>query len=246
MCASKLIPRPVERPWGGNCLHDLCGADCTGRSIGEAWIHDGTVTPRIILKWIDAREHLSVQNHPNRPGGSKREAWYILQPPDDGRIITGMKEPLDGPDPASRLEYTSVSAGQVLEMPSGRVHALTAGSIVYEIQEPLDVTYRIYDWGRPRETHIDDARRSINSEPAILHTPSRRPGRNPIIARKEFTLELWAGPCAIEAPSAGVLSHVDGPHRGGSWLVEHHGILILARGEVALWASRKDEALHPA
>lgn len=237
MCAEKLIPRPVERPWGGDRLASLCGVSRDGRRIGEAWIHEAARAPKLILKWIDAQENLSVQNHPNRPGFSKREAWYIMEPPADGRIITGMTGSLDAPDPEARLEFTAVARGDVLEMPSGRIHALTSGSLVFEIQEPLDVTYRIYDWGRPRETHIEEARASVNLEPAILHHPERLPGRNGVIARAEFALELWLGPCAVEAPGAGVLTHVQGPHRGDSWLVEPHEVIILERGEVALWAS---------
>jgi mannose-6-phosphate isomerase len=207
------------------------------RRIGEAWIHEAKTAPPLILKWIDAAEVLSVQNHPRKPGFSKREAWYFVEPPHDGLVITGMNCPVETPDPAPFLERTPVKAGEILEMPSGRVHALTAGSFVLEVQEPLDVTYRIHDWGRGREVHLAEAAASITDEPAILHASSFQSGAHTIIARKEFTIEVWNGPCEGRAERAGILSFVAGSRFMKSCRMDSGDVIALAEGERALWAS---------
>jgi mannose-6-phosphate isomerase len=230
-----LNPRAVERPWGGERLAHLA----TGRGaqpIGEAWIHEAKSSPALILKWIDAAEVLSVQNHPRKPGFSKREAWYFVAPPEDGLVITGMSCPIDTPDPTPFLERTPVKRGEILEMPSGRVHALTAGSFVLEVQEPLDVTYRIYDWGRGRELHLADAAASVTEEPAVTHQVPESPGSHAIIRRAEFSIETWTGPCEARADHDGILSFVAGLRFMKSCRMLSGETILLAEGERAIWA----------
>ncbi len=231
-----LKARPVQRPWGGRRLYDLCGWDGEHGLVGEAWIHEGKSPPAITLKWIDAQENLSVQNHPRRPGFSKREAWYFVEAPSDGRIITGMDCPLDEPNPEPCLRYTPVRAGEMLELPAGCVHALTPGSLVLEVQEPTDCTYRIYDWGRGREVHIAEAKEAYCGDDPILHRPNSAPGRNPVIDRTEFTVECWQGPCVLRASIAGILGFVAGARLGACLRLGAGDEIELAGGERALWS----------
>lgn len=214
----KLIPKAVERPWGGSRLSEVCGV--SGDNIGEAWIYEGDY----ILKWLDARENLSVQNHPSEPGRSKREAWYIVEAPASGKIVSGWRGDLD-------FDYTEVHSGDLLELPAGCVHALLAGGLVLEIQEPLDVTWRIHDWGRGRELHLEQALRAISKEPVIVHP------LDGTIEREEFTVHIWNGPAEMRAKKKGVVSFVAGPRLLESYLVEAGENVAIAEGERGVFSS---------
>ena len=132
----------------------------------------------LLVKLIDARENLSIQVHPDdaraREQGKlgKTEAWYVLEQDPGAMLYLGV---LPGTDPdafqaaAARLDGSSAAlmrtipadVGTTVLIPAGTIHALGAGAMVYEIQQPSDITYRLDDWGRvdasgqPREVHID-------------------------------------------------------------------------------------------
>lgn len=134
----------------------------------------------LLVKIIDARDRLSVQIHPNdayarEKGGAdlgKSELWYVLEPPADGDLIIGLKPGVERGDLARAYENGTVEAclnrlpvkrGDIVNIPAGLIHALTAGTVVAEIQQNSDITYRLYDFGRlgadgkPRELHVADA-----------------------------------------------------------------------------------------
>ena len=161
-------------------LAEEWGADLLGR----APLFEGRFP--LLLKYLDAREHLSVQVHPDeamakRLGGSvrvKHEAWYVVAAEPEGCIYRGL---VDGVDRdrfekairegkvESLLKRIPVRAGHCYFLPSGTLHALGAGVLVAEIQTPSDVTYRVFDWnrideatGQPRELHVEQALECIN------------------------------------------------------------------------------------
>ncbi len=135
----------------------------------------------LLIKLLDARADLSVQVHP-RPGqsGVKHEFWYVCHAEPAARLLAGLRP---GVTPAeleraagSRavvdlLQSWPVRAGDCLWLPSGTPHALGAGIVVAEVQQPSDVTYRLYDWdrtdaaGRPRTLHVAEAISATASEP---------------------------------------------------------------------------------
>jgi mannose-6-phosphate isomerase len=134
----------------------------------------------LLVKIIHARDALSVQVHPNdayakMKGGSdtgKSEMWYILQPPTDGFLIVGLKDGVtremlarayENGTVEQQLNRVKVQRGDIVEIPAGLIHALTPGTVVAEVQQNSDITYRLYDFGRlgadgkPRELHVQDA-----------------------------------------------------------------------------------------
>ena len=134
----------------------------------------------LLFKFIDARDRLSVQVHPDdaqaRENGwgefGKTECWYVVDAKKDARIVVGFKENVT-PKAISRaiengslhelLNSMPVKSGDVLFVPAGTVHAIMEGTVLYEIQETSDTTLRLYDWGRvdgagkPRQLHVRDA-----------------------------------------------------------------------------------------
>ncbi|WP_367773776.1 type I phosphomannose isomerase catalytic subunit [Flavobacterium sp. WC2421] len=138
----------------------------------------------LLFKYLDAREDLSIQVHPNDELAKKRhnsfgktEMWYIMQADPDSRIIVGFKEKsnaneylehLKNKTLLSILDDVEVKEGDVFFLETGTVHAIGAGLVVAEIQQTSDITYRIYDFdrvdaqGNTRELHIDLALEAIN------------------------------------------------------------------------------------
>jgi mannose-6-phosphate isomerase len=164
----KLVRHAVEKPWGRT---DLPGAD--GRRIGEIWFEapDGDELP-LLVKQIFTSAKLSVQVHPDDeqararglPNG-KSECWYIFAAEPGAALGLGFREEigkeemrqaaLDGSIEAL-MAWRPVRAGDVFYVPAGTVHAIGAGLSLIEVQQQSDVTYRLYDYGRPRELHLDD------------------------------------------------------------------------------------------
>lgn len=155
-------------PLKGVTLHELVTRWGTGL-LGTAPPAAGRFP--LLIKFLDARENLSVQVHPKpapdgawRPG-IKHEAWYVVQADPGAKLYVGLRDGV-GPEELRRavntpqleemLRVWKVAAGDCFYLPSGTLHALGAGLLVAEVQTPSDVTFRAYDWGRVgRALHID-------------------------------------------------------------------------------------------
>jgi mannose-6-phosphate isomerase len=135
----------------------------------------------LLLKFLDAREMLSVQVHPSEahrdllPAGEneKTEAWVVLEAGTEGRICAGLKPGTTAADlrraladgtVADHLVYFTPKPGDGVFLPAGTVHTLGGGVVVFEVQQNSDVTFRLYDWGhvdaktgQPRPLQVDQA-----------------------------------------------------------------------------------------
>ncbi len=133
----------------------------------------------LLIKYIDAKEPLSIQLHPNDELAKKRhdsfgktEMWYVMQADKGGNLIVGFKKEVSKEEYLIHLKNKTlkdilhvdeVSEGDIFFIPTGRVHAIGAGVLLAEIQQTSDVTYRIYDWDRKddqgnyRELHTEEA-----------------------------------------------------------------------------------------
>lgn len=134
----------------------------------------------LLIKFIDANSNLSVQVHPDdkyafeKENGDKgkTEMWYIMECKEGAQIICGMKEGVKQEDlpailrsdkVADYLNFVPVKQGDCIYIPSGTIHAIMGDTLICEVQQNSDLTYRVYDWGRvgkdgkPRELHVDKA-----------------------------------------------------------------------------------------
>jgi mannose-6-phosphate isomerase len=172
MTATCLHTKYVEKPWGRDALPPLF-PDGGDRRIGEVWF-DGPEGqhPPLLVKYIFTSERLSIQVHPNDeqgrarglPGG-KSECWLILDAEPGATLGMGTVKPLDGETLRETsldgrieqlIDWKPVKPGDFFYIPAGTVHAIGAGVTLIEVQQNVDVTYRLYDYGRPRELHLDD------------------------------------------------------------------------------------------
>ena len=162
----------------------------------------------LLFKYLDAREDLSIQVHPNDALAKKRhdsfgktEMWYIMQADEDARIIVGFKENsnaaeylenLENKTLLSILDDVKVKSGDVFFLETGTVHAIGAGLVVAEIQQTSDITYRLYDFdrvdaqGATRELHVDLALEAINY--------------NVVETKKDYSKDLNESNPVVECP----------------------------------------------
>lgn len=172
MAARKLETRYVEKPWGRDQLPSLF-PDADGRKIGEVWF-EGAQDEKlpILVKYIFTSEKLSVQVHPNDaqgrerglPGG-KTECWYILDAQPGATLGLGTHDRLSADQLRAAaldgsierlMDWKPVQEGDFFLVPAGTIHAIGAGVTLVEVQQNVDVTYRLYDYGRPRKLDLDD------------------------------------------------------------------------------------------
>jgi mannose-6-phosphate isomerase len=175
----KLERRYVEKPWGRTELPPMFDPP-KGERIGEVWFTDGAELP-LLAKYIFTSERLSIQVHPDdaqaRERGlaeGKSECWYILGAEPGATLGLGLKgevgqaelraAALDG-SIEHLMDWRPVAVGDFVFVPSGTIHAIGAGISLLEFQQNADVTYRLYDYGRPRELHLGDGLAVASGQP---------------------------------------------------------------------------------
>lgn len=200
---NKQLPaRTVERPWGRQVLPAPFVAPA-GTTIGEVWFDPPAELDELLVKYIFTSQPLSVQVHPSDREAQdfgdgacgKEECWLIIAAEPGAKLGLGFCEPIDVESMRAAaldgsietlLEWHEVSPGDFFHITPGTVHAIGAGVGLIEVQQNCDLTYRLYDYGRPRELHLDKATAVARGGP---HDPKLR--------------------CKV--PRSGAVSLVDGP-----------------------------------
>lgn len=167
-----LETREVEKPWGKDTLPQPFSAP-EGKRIGEIWFEPPAALPDLLVKYIFTSEKLSVQVHPTDAQTiakglgkqGKEECWLILAAEPGATLGIGFDEhitpdamraaALDG-SIEDLMTWHDVSPGDFFYIPANTVHAIGVGVSLIEVQQNSDITYRLYDYGRPRELHLDD------------------------------------------------------------------------------------------
>ena len=201
-------------PYAGRTLADLAtefGVDLLGR---KAVTQTGVRFP-VLVKILDCAQWLSLQVHPNDeqavalegPGMfGKTEAWQVLEASPGAKLIAGMKPGVSAESLADSIrngtilemvQMLEVKAGETVFMSPGTIHALGPGLLIYEIQQTSDLTYRVYDWGRPqtetRKLHIDKALAVSRPDAAgsVQPAPVLADGETRVLSQCQyFNLEL--------------------------------------------------------
>jgi mannose-6-phosphate isomerase len=181
------------------------GSDITGQI-------DFTKSFPLLIKILDAQDILSVQVHPDENtckkmgiGAPKTECWYIMDARPGAFIYKGIKpgttpaifkKSIADGNVADFLIKVPVIPGQCHFLPSGTCHAIGAGLLIAEIQQPSDTTYRVFDWnrldpdsGKPRQLHIEESMQSIHFNQDADSLPVRTEGR--LVDAAEFKVDKW-------------------------------------------------------
>ena len=171
----------------------------------------------LLVKLLFTTERLSVQVHPDDAYAAihhqslgKTEAWYVMDSQPPGEVAVGFRETITSEklkeaalsgEIETLLDWRKVSHGDVVFTPAGTVHAIGAGLTICEIQENSDITYRLYDYGRPRELHLEHGTQ-VSHLGVHTHQPEKKPlgpGREELLACDYFRIERWrpAGPVRV-------------------------------------------------
>lgn len=171
MPAQRLSTRCVEKPWGRRNLPPGFERFERGGPVGEVWFD--APDHELLVKYLFTGERLSVQVHPDDDQAKARgfprgkdEAWLVLDAPVGGVIALGPKNELTRDELVSAtldgsivemLHWKRVAPGDFIYSPARTLHTIGPGLTLVEIQQNSDVTYRLYDHGRTRELHLNDA-----------------------------------------------------------------------------------------
>ena len=182
--ARRLGSTAYEKPWGSPLTEPWC-RNPDGLDIGEVWF-DETPSVPLLVKFLFTLENLSVQVHPNdeyareHANGScgKTEMWHILRAEPGARVAIGLREAVSearlrescGSEKiVDLLNWIPVQPGDTFFIEAGTIHAIGAGLALCEVQQPSDVTYRLYDWDYGRELHIENAIAVARRVPSTGH-----------------------------------------------------------------------------
>lgn len=192
-----------------------------GRTLAEVSAEAGAEFP-LLVKLLFPNEKLSVQVHPDDAQAKvmgetrgKTECWYVLEAEPGAAVALGLKPGVEVDQIAasvadgtmeSLLEWVPVSVGEMLFVDAGTVHAIGPGVVLLETQQTSDVTYRLYDYGRPRELHLEKGLQVIKTRTAAGKVaPRALDGFTRLIEQQYFVVDRF------EIPSGNVTVTLDGP-----------------------------------
>lgn len=243
----KLQQYRVSKPWGRTDVPPAFGSVESGEPLGEIWFQREGVDDPLLVKYLFTSERLSVQVHPDdnaaREAGlarGKDEAWIVLDAEPDAEIGIGMTESLspeqlrasalDG-SIEDLIDWRSAQAGDVYYSPAGVVHAIGPGLTLVEVQQNADVTYRLYDYGRPRELHLDAGIAAADSGLEIEKSVEQRidDRRSVVVAGPKLLVERWragSGSIVAEKSAPTWLIPIKGPVSGDGESLETPGVWI--------------------
>src|SRR6202046_2863655 len=199
-------------PFTGQTLAQL-SAKYQRELVGDA-ARDGRRFP-LLLKFLFPHEKLSVQVHPddaqalrvNQPCG-KTECWYVAHARPGAQIGLGLQpgvtsaqfeKAINEQRAEELLNWINVFSGEMIYVAAGTVHTLGPGSVIVETQQQSDITYRLYDYGRPRELHLKEGLEAVKLQvasgkvvrPAPAQTHGSKNRRSPLVAAPYFVVDMF-------------------------------------------------------
>ena len=238
--ARQLPTRMVDKVWGRDVLPPPFAAP-DGVRIGEIWFEPPPEVPQVLVKYLFTSEKLSVQVHPSdvtaiAGEAGKEECWLVLDAEPDARLAIGFQRDMTRAEIAAAamdgsiellLTWHPARSGDVFYLPAGTVHAIGPGLSLVEVQQTSNTTFRLYDYGRPRELHLERAlavadgspyaarhRRSIADGQVLVDGPHFRLDRIEG-APDDATLSAYRGALLV-LPLAGEVAARDGSARAGA------------------------------
>jgi mannose-6-phosphate isomerase len=200
----------LSKPWGVSDLRPWSDARHHGETIGEIWYErpgEAPANSSLLLKLLFTSQPLSIQVHPDDVyaqsiglTNGKTEAWYVLSATPEAQVALGLKqrmtpqelrEAVDDGSISNLVVWRTASAGDVIFVPAGTIHAIGAGLVIAELQQRSDATFRMFDHGRQRELHVQNAVAVADTGPAGFRVPSSRltNERTLLVSNPLFVLE---------------------------------------------------------
>ena len=218
----RLQEHRVTKPWGRAELPSGFGPAPADGPLGEIWFRrgGGASDDALLVKYLFTSERLSVQVHPDDDAAhaagqahGKDEAWVVLDAEPGAEIGIGLKRPLSGEQLRTAaldgsivelMDWRKVSRGDCFYSPAGTIHAIGPGLTLVEVQQNSDVTYRLYDYGRARELHLEQGVRAARTDSEVARSSPRLlgVGREAIVEGRRFVIERWTAGAAGALPAS--------------------------------------------
>lgn len=244
--AGKLATRQVEKPWGRAVL-PAPFRNPGSEKIGEIWFEaaTGPALP-LMVKYLFTSEKLSIQVHPSDTeaqalglAGGKEECWLVLDAEPGACLGIGTQRALSADELRAAalsgeieelMDWKPVGRGDFYYIPAGTVHAIGAGVSLIEVQQNADITYRLYDYGRPRELHLDDGISVSRAAPypQALHRKVDFSVDQRLVEGPPFALRL-TGDAEARLEGTGPLTVI--PIEGHVEIAQPKGTLTIEAGE---------------
>lgn len=232
----RLLKTMTDKPWGQLDVPGVVDGSDASRRVGEiSFTHPDGLNLPVLIKYLYTSERLSIQVHPNdqqaRMSGhvcGKDEMWIVLAAEPGATIGLGLTRHAEAGEIAQAIadgsivdlvDWRPVQVGDVIYNKAGTIHAAGAGLVVLEVQQSIDLTYRLYDYGRPRELHLVEG-----------------------LAVSRFEPHFDERDCRLGQDESRVLA--DGPQFGAAWcagrlpaglpLHPAHWQVVVVSGEVRL------------
>ena len=210
MTIEHAVTRVVSKPWGSTDLLPWSDIQPDDAAIGELWFQrpdPNAPDSALLLKLLFTKEPLSIQVHPNDAfahsigmTNGKTEAWYVLSATPEAEVAVGLKQQLTTAQLRASIEDGSIAdliqwrrarKDDVIFVPAGTIHAIGPGLVLAEIQQRSDTTFRLFDYGRQREIHVNNAVAAANAGPAERQSMPQRlnDARSVLVASPHFILE---------------------------------------------------------
>jgi mannose-6-phosphate isomerase len=235
-----LETRMVAKVWGREELPAFFAAQAEER-IGEIWFEPPQELPQVLVKYLFTSEKLSVQVHPSDETAlvgeaGKEECWLVLDAEPDARLAIGFSREVSRDEIAAAaldgtieqlLDWHRAQPGDFFYLPAGTVHAIGPGLSLVEVQQASETTFRLYDYGRPRELHLGRAlavahrvpyapeyRRNVADGPVLVTGPHFRLDRIEGVP-DDIVRAAYPGPF-LALPLAGLIAAKDGSARAAA------------------------------
>ena len=211
MTLTRLVPRAVAKPWGRRDLAPWWpDVRADEAPVGEIWFeHPTDPDPVLLVKLLFTAARLSVQVHPDDAAAQaagfargKDEAWVVLDAAPPAEIGIGLTRAITPAELAvaaadgsieALLDWQAVGIGEAFYSPAGTVHALGATLTLLEVQQNVDLTYRLYDYGSDRPLHLAEGVAVATGMRAYRGTTAIAPGRTLLASGPKLQVERWHG-----------------------------------------------------
>ncbi|MEP3145200.1 class I mannose-6-phosphate isomerase [Qipengyuania citrea] len=248
--STSLPKKVVEKVWGRNDLPDYFGG-YSSRQIGEIWFEPPTANDGLLVKYLFTSEKLSVQVHPSDQDAQslglgergKEECWLVLEAEAGAAVALGLngthdleevhKAAVDG-SIEDMLVWHDAKVGDFFHVPAGTIHAIGPGLVLLEVQQNTDITFRLFDYGRPRELHLDQALQCAKLEPysGSSSTSVGERSEEILLDNDALVVKMLTDQQLLVAPVTSTIIPLSGHIEIGRQILEKGNCVVMEAGEV--------------
>lgn len=245
-----LPTKKVAKVWGRTDLPDEFGGQ-TDEAFGEVWFEPNENTKGLLVKYLFTSEKLSVQVHPSdlqarRLGvgeSGKEECWLVVDAEPGAVLGLGLDQEYDRESVRSAAEdgsiedmlvWHEVRPGDFFHVPPGTIHAIGAGVTILEVQQNTDITFRLFDYGRSRELHLDEALECALLEPYTIPKQSEvgEEREEVILDGLAFSVRAYSDQHVFAVTKPALLVPLAGEVRVNSDIFEFGNCVALTWGDI--------------